>query len=268
MLKRSILALFLVLSMSFALDLEYPAVKGVKNGDTIDLGAIGPGQTVSLLIDRKVTTGGIHGEGGFYDMAVAQDLPRGWTSKESKLYQDPLQVTITADPDAPEGNYTARVTVIDENNGEELGNVSFMVKVRITWDVMDFDASPAYLDTGPGQPARFALRITNKGSTGDVFQVSALGPKRWEFIKPVYIPAQSTKTIYYEIVGSEEETYKATISVVSKASPNIAAERNVTLFIHSDVLGDYKATNNGVLVFPIFEAPIYAMAGLLSNLFR
>jgi hypothetical protein len=68
-------------------------------------------------------------------------------------------------------------------------------------------------------------------------------------------------------VGAEEETYRATINVQSLASSRIADEKNVTLFIQSDLLGDYKATNNGVLVFPIFEAPIYAMAGLLSNFF-
>ena len=265
--RPAILALLLALSISFPINLQSPYQRNVENGDLVDLGTIGPGQTVSILIDREVTTGGIHGEGGFYDLAVAEELPRGWTGKESKLYQDPLQVTITADPDTPEGVYTMRVKVIDEGNGEELGNVSFIARVRITWDVMDFDVSPGYKSVGPGQPARFGLTITNKGSTSDAFSVSATGPKRWEFTKHVFVPAQSSKTVYYEIVGEEEETYRANLKVVSLASGNIAEEKNVTLAIKSDLIGDYKATNNGVLVFPIFEAPIYALAGLLSNLF-
>lgn len=264
---RSSFALFLLVSLSSAIDLDSPQIKGVESGDVIDLGTIGPGQTVQILIDREVETGGIHGEGGFYDLAVAEELPRGWTSKESELYASPLQVTITADPDAPEGNYTMRVKVIDENDGEKLGNVSFTVKIQITYDVMDFDVSPTYINVGPGQPARFNIQITNKGSTSDVFQVSATGAKRWEFVRPVFVPAKTTRTIPYEIVGAEEETYRATINVQSLASSRIADEKNVTLFIQSDLLGDYKATNNGVLVFPIFEAPIYAMAGLLSNFF-
>lgn len=254
--------------MSFPINLVSPAIRGLENNDVIDLGTIGPGQTVSLLIDPKVTTGGIHGEGGLYDEAAVGELPRGWTGEGSKLYQNPLMVTITADPDAPEGNYTARIIVIDENNGEELGNVTFNAKVRITWDVMDFDVSPNYRSVGPGQPARFAITITNKGSTSDVFQVSAMGAKQWEFTKPIFVPAQSKKTFNYEIVAAEEETYRTTISAVSLASANIAESENVTLFVRSDLLGDYKAANNGAVVFPIFEAPIYALAGLLSNFFN
>lgn len=270
MLARTSLVLALMLSLSFALTLQSPSVAGVDDGDVIDLGTIGPGQTVSILIDPIVKEGGIHGTGGYYDLAYADDLPRGWKSEKSELYGNvyaPLQVTITADPDTPEGNYTALVTVADEGNGEMLGNVTFTVKVRITWDVMDVDVTPEYKTVGPGQPARFGITILNKGSTSDVFEVSAEGPKRWEFTKPVFVPAESSRIIYYEIVAEEEETYKATISVVSLASRNIAEEKNVTLFVHSDLLGDYKATNNGVMVFPIFEAPIYAMAGLISNLF-
>ena len=187
---------------------------------------------------------------------------------KSKLYQDPLMVTISADPDAPEGNYSVRVSVIDENNGEELGNVTFIAKVRITYDVMDFDVSPDYRTVGPGQPARFRITITNKASTADAFNVSAMGVRRWEFVKPVYVPAQTTRTMYYEIVGDEEETYRTTIDVVSLASTKINASENVTLFIRSGLIGDYKATNSGALVFPIFQAPVYAFAGLLSNLFN
>ena len=274
MLGRIFVSLVLLLSASFAIHLVSPEVKDVKTGDVVDIGTIGPGQTVSLLIDRKVTTGGVHGEGGLYDMAVAEDLPRGWVPKESALYQDPLQVTITADPNAPEGDYTVLIKVVDEGEGptpgttgEQLGNVTFLVKVHITYDIMDFEVSPAYMTVGPGQPARFAIRITNKGSTSDVFEVSAIGAKQWEFRKLVFVPAQTTKTIPYEIVASEEETYRSTMSVVSKASPIIADQKNVTLFVRSDLIGDYKATNNGVIVFPIFEAPVYALAGLISNLF-
>ncbi|MFH0738179.1 MAG: hypothetical protein V1827_06045 [Candidatus Micrarchaeota archaeon] len=265
MLGRLAAMLLLAFSLSFALTLVSPSVQDLKDGDTIDLGTMGPGQTVYIQIDPLIKQGGVHGIGGQFDEAVAVDLPRGWTSESSKLYQNPLQVTISADPEAPEGNYTVKVTAIDENNGELLGNVSFLVKVRITWDVMDFDVTPSYLTVGPGQPARFKIKITNKASTSDVFQVSTVGAKRWEFVKPVFVPAQSAKTIYYEIVGEEEETYRSSVKVVSLASKNIADEKNVTLFVASNLLGDYRATNNGVAVFPIFEAPVYSLAGLIAT---
>ncbi|VVC04876.1 Uncharacterised protein [Candidatus Bilamarchaeum dharawalense] len=265
MFQRSIFVLMFLLSLSFAINIVSPSAHAIKDGDIIDLGTIGPGQTVSILIDPKVNEGGIHGIGGLYDQAIAEDLPRGWTSTQSKLYQNPLQVTITADPNTAEGDYVTKVIVVDENDGEKLGNVTFYVKVRITWDVMDFEVTPSYIKVGPGQPARFAIKITNKGSTSDVFEVSSAGSKRWEFKKPIFVPAESSKTVYYEIVGTEEETYQTTIKVVSLASSNIADEQNVTLFIRSNLLGDFKATNNGVLVFPIFESLTYSLAGFLSN---
>lgn len=265
MLIRSIFVLIILISLSFAINLVSPGAHTIDDGDIIDLGTIGPGQTVSILIDPKVSTGGIHGIGGLYDMAVAEDLPRGWQSTESKLYQNPLQVTITADPDSPEGDYVTKVIVIDENNGEQLGNVTFYAKVKITWDVMDFEVTPAYLTVGPGQPARYEIKLTNKGSASDVFKVSATGSKRWEFTKPIFVPAQTTKTIFYEIVGNEEETSQFTINVVSLASNNIADEKNVTMFVRSNLFGDYKSTNTGVIVFPIFESLTYSLAGFLSN---
>jgi hypothetical protein len=267
MFRRIIVAAILLLSMSFAINLVTPALSDVKNGDIIDLGTIGPGQTISILIDPQVTTGGIHGQGGLFDTAVAEDLPRGWASQGSKLYEKKLQVMITADPNAAEGNYSARIIVIDEYNGEQLGNVSFIAKIRITYDVMDFDVSPVHITVGPGQPARFGITITNKGATGDAFDVSATGSKRWEFRKQVFVPAMSSKTLYYEIVGDEEQTYKTPIRVVSLASPKINGEKNVTLLVKSDLIGDFKATNNGVVVFPIFESLIYSLAGLISNFF-
>jgi len=267
MFARMLILSVLLVSLSFSVHVISPVDREVENGDVIDLGTIGPGQTISILIDPIVTTGGVHGSGGTFDQAEASALPRDWISQPSELYDKPLQVTITANPDAPEGDYNFTVNVIDEYNGEELGNVKVTAKVHITWDVMDFDVSPAYMQVGPGQPARFEITIMNKGSTSDLFTVSATGAKRWEFVKPVFVPAQSSKTIHYEIVGAEEEAYKATIKVASHASPKIVDEKNVTLFVRSDLLGDYKATNHGTLVFQIFEAPVYAFAGLISNFF-
>lgn len=260
------LFLFLVLvALSFSVTVISPPAGEVGDGGIIDVGTIGPGQTLPILISRTVTTGGIHGNGGLMDMAVATDLPAGWTSQESKLYADPLQVTVTANPDAAPGNYTFRVKVIDENNGEGLGNVTFTVRVHVTWDVLDFDVVPSQLTVGPGQPAQFSIILTNKGSASDVFEVSAIGSRNWDFKKQVFVPAMSTKAIRYEVVGGEEDYYTPTIKVVSLASSNIAAEKNVTINVRSGLFGDYKATNHGTLLFPIFEAPVYALAGIISN---
>ncbi|MFA6531028.1 MAG: hypothetical protein WCT31_04815 [Candidatus Micrarchaeia archaeon] len=256
-----------LLSLSCAIDVIGPvAVQGVTETSVVDLGTIGPGQTTSILINPTVTTGGKFGTGGRFDFATISNLPYGWRGKASKLYGDPLQVEITADKNAKEGEYTAMITVQDEGNGELLGNPTFIVKMRISHDVLDVSISPKSITTGPGQPARFVISITNKGTASDVFKVQANGVERWVFEKPVLVQPLTTKTVIYEISEMEEETYSPEITVVSTSSNLIQKTEVVRFTVQPDLLSDFKATNHGIMVFPIFEAPIYAIAGLLSNL--
>jgi hypothetical protein len=174
---------------------------------------------------------------------------------------------LTADPQAAEGAYTAKINIIDENKADGLETKSIYAKLDVVYDVMDASVQPAAIKTGPGQPARFDIVIENKGATGDAFEVSAIGAKKWSFKRQVFVPARSSKTVSYEIVGNEEETYVSSISVTSLASPLIHEEKNVTVTIQSDILGDMKATNNGVILFPIFESLVYSFFGLISNLY-
>ncbi len=263
--KYGMLAVFILLfGSASAILVTSPVTQEVNEQDIIDLGTIGPGQTISVQIEPEVTTGGIYGTGGLYDMALVTDVPEGWGKKDSKLYR-PLQVTVTAAPDAEEGVYSTKITVVDEDYGEKLDNITFNARVTISHDVVDIDIDPVYVRTGPGQPARFSIMITNKGSTGDAFQIESVGAKQWEFKRAVFVPAKSSKTISYEISGEEEETYKTTISVTSLASPIIHEEKEVTVDVHSTMFDDFKATNNGVLIFPIFEGLVYSFLGLISN---
>jgi len=264
--QLTVILAFLVLTASvFALQIVEPAVKDISDGDTVYIGTIGPGQTISIGIHPKVYTGGKFGEGGRYDYATVEKVPTGWKGKNSKLYGDPLQVEITADKNAPEGEYTAEIAVQDEDNGEKLGQIKFKVRIKIVHDVLDTTVTPTSLTVGPGQPARFAITITNKGTASDVFLVKAEGVERWIFEKPVLVPKMSSKTIIYEITESEEETYFPKISVVSTSSPLIHQEKQVVFKVQPDLANDFKATNHGILIFPIFEAPVYSIVGLLSN---
>lgn len=264
---RKFIMILLFLGAINALHVLAPVDKEVNEGDIIYIGEMGPGQTIEVLIDEKVTKGGKFGEGGIYDLAVVDRVPTDWKGIQSKLYDHPLRVAITADPNAKEGEYLAKIKLIDEDNLEELGEKSFFVKIKITYDVMDAKIEPTYVKTGPGQPAKFSITINNKGSTGDVFVINAEGPKRWELKRSVFVPAKSSRTIIYEIVGEEEEIFKTEVKVRSAASPIIHAEKNITIDIHSDIFSDMKATNNGVLIFPIFEGIVYSFFGLISNLF-
>lgn len=265
---RALVISLLLFGLISAIHVLEPVDEEVDEADSIYIGKIGPGQTISVLIEEEVETGGKFGIGGIYDSAYFDKVPDGWHGKKSDLHAHPLHVALTADSEAEEGSYLARITVEDEENRDGLGTVSFWVKVDITHDVMDANVEPTMIRAGPGQPARFELTITNKGSTGDAFDISSIGAKRWEFQRSVFVPAKSSKKIYYEIVADEEEVYRAQISIKSKASPTIIhEEKNITVDIRSDIFGDMKATNNGVILFPIFESLIYSFFGLISNIF-
>jgi hypothetical protein len=256
--------LIIPLASSVPVQMMAPLSKVVDTGDEVFIGTIGPGQTIDVQIFPYVYEGGIYGDGGQYDLAQVSAKPDGWSSEKSKLYGDPLQVKLTADKDAKQGIYHANITVIDEKNGHMLGNVTFRVRVNVTWDVLDFDVTPSNVVVGPGQPAQFKINVVNKGAASDTYTVSSSGARQWEFVKPIYIPAKSSREVIYEMVADEEEFYQPTIKVVSASSPNINMEKNVTFEVRSDLFGDYKATNNGVLLFPVFELPIYSLAGLIS----
>jgi len=263
------LAILVFVSFSWAIEVIEPIIiKDVSDGQTIGLGEIGPGQTIPVSIHPKVYAGGKFGSGGRYDFARVVQLPFGWKAEDSKIYGDPLQVKITADKNSPEGEYETKITVYDEGNGELLENITFTAKIKIIHDVLDVSVSPYSITVGPGQPARYSILITNKGTASDVFNVYTSGVPRWVFEKPVLVPAMSSKTVIYEITESEEERYFPEITVESTSSSLIKQKEEVIFTVQPNLLSDFKSTNHGILVFPVFEAPAYAFAGLISNLWE
>ncbi len=262
-----VLSLFIIMlvSLAFSVTVVEPLSKEVNDGDVIDIGQIGPGQTVFVRIDPHVSTGGKFGQGGDYDLAIPINLSFGWEGNQSLLYQRPvLQVTITAAKNAPEGEYYATI-VMQDTNDDKLPEVKFRVKIRITWNVLQTDISPKTVSVGPGQPARYEITIMNKGTASDVFEVSSSSLKRWQFKKYVYVAPKSEKKVVYELVENEEAAYNPVITVVSTASSIIRSEQQVSFQVSSDLKSDFKATNHGVMIMPIFESMVYSFIGFVSN---
>lgn len=263
---RALLLSVLLLASAFSAQMLEPLNQEISNGDRVFLGVMGPGQTMPVTIHQEAYTGGMHGIGGTYDLATVDYVPDGWASRNSLLYGRPLQVTITSARDAPEGKYSIPITIRDERDEESLGNISFVAEIEISNDVMDMAVAPSYRRVGLGQPAVFEVTINNKGTAGDLFVVSSAGVPKWSFAKTIYVGGGSTKTILYEVAGFEEEEYHANILVQSANAPAVSEESGISVRAVPDVLSDYKATINGALLFPVFEGPIYALAGLISNL--
>lgn len=260
-------ALLAILSVSFAVNVIAPVVTPIQPGSQIAVGDVGPGQTFFVIAEAKESTGGKYGLGGAYDQMYASSLPPGWISAPSKLYANPLQADITVPKDAPDGEYEAQLTMHDEAGSGGLGDdVTFTVKATVKRDVMDMKVEPASISTGAGQPARYAITVMNKGIANDLFIIGSTGVRNWEFRRSIYIPSGTSKTLNYEVVGNEEADYGVRLWARSSSSDAIYAERDVTLRVNSDLLSDYRAVNRGVLLFPLTEAPLYFVVGLLSNL--
>lgn len=271
------LALFTILmliSISFSVEMLEPVNKEIVPGEEIFLGTIGPGQTLQLNMNPWIYEGEEYV--AHYDLAVAEDLPDGWKSTDSKLYGDPLQVTISASEKESEGMYEVKVIIIDAKkvNGTVLTNesaegvhdVEFKGIIQVQHEIMDVNIEPKEIVTGANQPSKYYITITNKGSASDVFKISSNNIPKWTFEKLVYIPPKSSKTVIYEIVESEEEIFHPIITVVSTSSSIIEKEEELTFTVQSDLFSDFKAVNNGISIFPILEEPIFALMGLLSNL--
>lgn len=266
-------AVLLLLALPYAIEniqVVSPQHKEVEPGGRLYLGKIGPGQTISISVESKVSTGGVHGVGGRFDVLAIRGLPQGWGARDSKLYANPMQAEITAAEDAQNGEYMVEASLVDEGGAEEIGNeggkVPFTIVLDVEQDIMGMQVSNTYLETGAGQPARYHITVYNKGAANDVFEVSSSGVRGWAFKRSMYVPAGSSKEIEYEVVGNDEATYEFVIKARSISSSLISAQQGVKLKVKSDLASDYRATTKGVLLFPLVEGPVYFVAGLLSNL--
>ncbi|MFH1306646.1 MAG: hypothetical protein ABIH83_03255 [Candidatus Micrarchaeota archaeon] len=91
--------------------------------------------------------------------------------------------------------------------------------------------------------------------------------KDWEFEKKIYLPPGASKSFTYEVVGNDEASYRVKYTVQSDSSPLIHDMEEVQLNVKTNLISDYQATSHGVLLFPIIQIPMYALAGLIGLLF-
>ncbi len=262
--SKYIFVLLCVCSAFFSIEMLSPSQTQINNGDEVFLAKIGPGQTFYVEVNPWVYEGEEYK--GHYDLMEVSEIPQGWKSTSSKLYEDPMQITITSFDNEKEGTYYVKIKVIDEDNAESIGTVEFIGKIEILHDIMDVSIEPKKISAGAGQPARFYITVVNKGGASDVFEVRTEDTPRWNFIKTIYVPEFSSKTIVYEIVENEQEKITPTIVVESQSSSLIIKKQKLELDVSTNLFNDFKAVNHGTIIFPILQEPIFAMMGLLSNL--
>ena len=187
MLKKLLFALLVV--SPFALASQLMAVSPVQqtlstDSDVLDLGVFGPGQTIEIITSRETgeiaTTSSSQGQALWDRLFVLRGtLPTGWKAEDSKLFEKSFHAFITAAPDAADGEYSFQLRAIDQYEGAS--ERVFKVKVSISKDLLLGEASPTVYATGVGLPAVFQVRLRNRSSASDVFEISATGvPGGWK----------------------------------------------------------------------------------------
>lgn len=238
------------------------------SSDILDLGIIGPGQKVELIVQRG--TGEIHElykqEKSWDQLKVVKEsLPAGWEGVDSLLYENPMKAFIIAAKNAPDGEYEFTLTVIDELEGTPPQEMK--AKVTISRDVLGFEPVTKTVSTGGGQPAVYTFRLVNKGSASDVFEVSVAGglPSRWTFSKQAVVPFGSTVEMQYEVVSEEYGKFPIRFQAVSLSSSEIRTEAAAELVVESSLYLEAKATSHGILLFPSVEQAVYSFIGFVAN---
>ncbi len=268
----TIILMFGLVTLNYSLDILYPMHHSIStnNNNEIYIGEMGPGQTIGVDIDGKVSTGGIYGQGGSYDLAVVTNKPAGWSSENSKLYGRPLHITLTAPPNATEKTYKATVVLVNYRNAEKLKNITLTFIVKVDWNILNTTIYPKVQTVGINQPAKMAINVHNMGNAPDTFDISigneALGDKAYK--TTVYIPPKKSKQILWERTWENPETYSFPVTIKSDSSPKLIKNTyNVKVdVVPRNLLSDYKATTRGIILFPIFENIIYGLSALIGSI--
>lgn len=275
--KKLVLVLILLMVVANAtyLNIDEPIkATGLMENETIPLniGVAGPGQTVYIIAERATTgpDNQMHDPG--WDKLSIEGLPAGWTTENSTLYETPMEAKIKIAPNATDGLYTFKAVAEDENNLKGLGNISVSIQLNVSKEVFTIDVTPPDVETGVSEPGIYYIDIDNGGAASDTFRITVSGLPAWTYHEDVLAPHAidvmfpARTTIPYEVVSNEEMDSDIFINVTSQSSSQITKEFQVRFKATPSLLSDYRATDHGLLVFPLIENPIYSLVAFLSKL--
>ncbi|MFQ5405643.1 MAG: hypothetical protein ACE5DI_00590 [Candidatus Micrarchaeia archaeon] len=238
--------------------------------DVVDLGNVGPGQQVSISIDRETGEESLidSSQGGVWDQlnVLENSLLPGWRGKNAKIYSKEPTAFVFVSKDAPSDSYEFELQAVDEYQGAS--PLTFSGKVFVTPDVLEFSVAEREVVAGVGSPAVYTLVVENTGSANDAFEVSVTGlPLAWNYSKTVYLQHHSKKTIRFEVGAKEPGNFDLVFAATSKSSDKIKRTAKTRLVSKASLLQELRATGFGIGLFPSVEQPVLALLGFLANVF-
>ncbi len=266
-----ILAIFLLsvsLLSAASLTVIDPVQKTLQTGQDLDLGVAGPGQKIVILSNREsgeLSRNAANPTEALWDRVVVENLPDGWTSEPSKLYETPFQTFVTVSPNAPDGDYSFTVATADEYDG--LAPVAATAHLKVSRDVLAASLVENRQSAGVQQPAFFYVTLSNAGSASDIFEVTPQGlPPKWVESRRVFVPHNAAVTLAYPVTAMEGGTYAFSFNVTSLSSPLIHQRVDAALDAQTSIWNDAKAASHGIALFPFIAQPLYALIGFFSHL--
>ena len=267
--KNVLFALLILGSLAGAAQIVViePVAGALSQGQVLDLGVVGPGQKVEIVAERLTGEKGRGGSEALWDrfVAVPESLPQGWTSEPSKFYESPMRAYVTVSKDAPDGDYVFTLKTIDEYEG--VLQTTMQCKVSVSRGVLETGLLEERVSAGVEQPAVYYVRLKNKSSASDVFEISVTGlPKENAVVKRIFVRHNSESTVPYEVYSGEQGEYALSFGIVSLSSDAIRDGQKGTLITYSSLYYDMLACSRGILLFPSVEQTLYAIFGITANL--
>jgi len=264
------LSLLILLSSASAMYLavEGPVSSTLYDNGVINLGKVGPGESFYILASATTTnsTGAAVNIG--WDTLKTMELPAGWSSQASPLYEEPMKMKVTVASDAPTGTYMMMVRAVNIGNYSKLGNLTFRAFINVTPDVFASSVEPLNITAGVGQPVNLKIIINNTGASDDPFLINAYGLPAWNMPVQVISEHSTKSTYWYPLFVNEPGVYSFNLTINSTSSSLIRNTYRVNFIAEASVLNDYKATGEGVVLSPIIYEPAYAFMLFLSNIYH
>lgn len=268
--KRFLLALVVFASLASAASVKVvaPVEQMMQGGDSVDLGLVGPGQTFEVDASRATgvpaSVAAVPNE-ALWDKLFVGILPDGWLGSDSKFYEEPMRAFITVAFNTPDGNYNFKLRTLDEYEGTP--STEFNAKITVSKDVLELAVLEKKITAGVGQPAVYFIRLKNKSSASDSFDLTASGlPATWKYSKRVFVPLKSEVVVPFEVLSTDQGEFTITFDGVSMSSDEIRATDTAQLITQSSLLLDMQAASRGVLIFPGIEQTIYSLIAFVGTL--
>lgn len=244
-----------------------PTSAVLHNNQSVFLGKVGPGESFYVLASASTpnATGYVVNIG--WDQLEAVNLPQGWISQPSPLYENPMNLKITVPQGASNGIYNLTLKAVNVENYSRLGNITVVAIVNVTPNVFTVSVEPTSIQSGVSQPTNMRITINNTGISDDPYSISLHGLPAWNVTDQV-VSLHLSKTSYvYPVYVNEPGTYKFNISVSSVTSRSLHVSYPVSLTAQDSLLNDYRSVGQGVLLSPVIFDPSYELMLFLSYIY-